>query len=250
VIHPHNLAALAALHSLREAYGWLTEVIEAEAGGAPAPRSSGAPLDKRAQQRRDALIQQERSERENYTRRGLTDATAGMGASPMPARAALLDARANAEQRVDEVIGLVSYDVRTHRLLAWTDHWRTIWPDWWQCRTRWMLVALNGASPYAAQEAARTIGRADATIRTALDVTATQRPCGVLCPACGGYSLVWEGPVNDPSQWTVTCTLRDCRCTGSNCPCGIDPKVGGAPHRWPGETALSWAVSITEGVAA
>jgi hypothetical protein len=240
---------LAAVHALREAYGWLNDVIDAEAGGSNAPRPGGAPLTAQAAARRDALLRAERADRTALTRHGLTDTASSGGTSPMPIRPELLDARAQAHTTTAEMTAILEHAVDAHPAYDHTPDARTA-PRDPDAALAWALDALPHVGPWTASAVATAANRADTTLRALLDVPASERPCGIPCPACGGYGLVWETAAPDPSQWTVLCTQRPCPCWGDTCNCGLDPKVPGIPHRWPGETALSWAVTITEGVAA
>lgn len=247
--HPHALAAQAALHSLREAHGWLLATIEAEAGGATAPRPTG-PLTARAAQLRDAGLRAERAERLTAARYGLADTTAGLGASPMPIRPELLDAQALAATAVAEAASLMEQALDAHPAFDAHPTLRSAPGGWWTT-TAWMLTVLPYVGHWTAQATARAARIADRSIRQAVGEGASHEPYEARCPACDGYSLVTETAA-PPDHRTVLCDLTDCRCTGDECPCGVDERLPGLPHRWPltSAPALPSEQTIEEGAAA
>lgn len=249
--HPHNLAAITAVHALREAYGWLEDVIEAEAGGNPTPRPGGTPLDAQAAERRDALLRAEKADRTALTRLGLTDTAASGGVSPMPIRPELLDARATAHATLGQMISVLEYAVDAHPALDHQPAMRTA-PTGWTPATQWMLDVLPHVGPWAASAVATALGKADRAVRTAIPERASHEPYSALCPACGGYSLVTETSAPDFRHQTVLCVLTDCRCRGEDCPCGVDEPTPGTAHRWwlTSAPALQLAQVIEEGAAA
>lgn len=221
--HPHNLDAIVAWYAVADARSWIAPTIEAEAETGRtnryAPRLTAAAIARRGEVYAAARFQ-DRAAR--WASRHLTDTTKGLGETPAPVRAELLDAPTTAARAVREVEQLLAQaaaerDEGRHPHAGDTLRWQTI-PG-----------ALADLDPWRAQTASAVLWAAAETIRTAVRRRRANEPYEASCPACDAYALVWETYADDPLLWTVRC---DCVCRGDECPCGLPVRVVDATHRW------------------
>jgi hypothetical protein len=220
VVHPNNLAATAALNSLRTAWPWLDDVEDA---------TVHVPTNRAADTQRPA---RERPAGTDRTERRHT----GAGASPAPLRVAVADTRALALRTITDCAWLCSSALSTIKgapsyLGAWTGAPGT--------GGRWDIVTgyLGEAIPHITPELARTVGRdlerADRAVRRAAGEGPDHRPVHAPCPACGRRGTL----TIDLNGNTIACTNTRCSCTGVDCGCKRPGRQPGQRHLWPA-TAL------------
>jgi hypothetical protein len=242
VTHPHNLAAVAALWSLRAASRYLDAHREAAAYTAATP--APAPVRQRslgALGAWDTLLRQERAERAAAAAAGLKP-SAGLRAPVSPA---LLDLHQEIASALTDATILIAHVHRRHPLLAWSVEWHTVIRAVFHIRRdpRWtyLSVALPATPAAIAAVVARQLSRVDTRIRTLCQVGPDQVPIAAAprCPACGERRLRLQVSSPDPARWTVVCTHPDCLCRGPGqpgagdaCPCTMPERATGVRHIW------------------
>ncbi|MFD0816822.1 hypothetical protein ACFQ0D_00470, partial [Micromonospora zhanjiangensis] len=113
----------------------------------------------------------------------------------------------------------------------------TVGPDaWWR-----IVTALLRLRPARAAAIHRHLADEDAWLRDALGLDADRQrlPGDPECPACRTRRLYAQTAASDPALWTVVCALPGCRCSGTDCPCGMAVRVAGVAHIWPRSTVLA-----------
>lgn len=225
--HPHTLAAVTALNSLRASYPRLADLVEAEAFQRHDVRPRSTPrrdVGERVRERENALLREERADRVHGARQRLAPA----GASPAPIRAALLDAQIRAQVTLEMLCWDVAELVRTDAQAG------TVRYAGWESRCDYLVDLLVELPPAQAARVARQIVRVDQAVRSAAGIGPDRRrlPGDPPCPACGRDTLRVEVSALDERDWTVTCA-PDCRCTGHQCACKRPDREPGLPHLWP-----------------
>jgi hypothetical protein len=228
----HHLAAIAALHSLNQAYPHLTDLAEAEAYTLPTPRRQHLRhRDDRAIAAEAAQLRQERADRIHSQRHNLRQVHA-----PAPIRAALIDAQIRAHITLEAVCWDVAELLRVQPPPYVDARAAHIRYSQWDTRVAYLTNALRLVAPAAAERAARQLQRADTAVRDALGIGPDRRllPGDPPCPACGRQTLRAEVSSLDERDWTITCA-PDCHCVGAQCTCKRPERAPDNPHLWPVE---------------
>lgn len=223
--HPNNIIAGAALSSLREAWGWLPDLIDSSAR---IPRTPATPnAGQRLARARQAAAE-------------LADKPALIGAkptggTPAPLRVAAVDAQTFALTTVTEAAYDAQSELRSCHGLKFGGPWTMPLGE-----TRWTFTCefLAGSIPHLHPDTATRVGRnldtADRAIRNLAGVGRTLRPVHVPCPTCGRLgTLQAETSDPNPERWTFACNGSRCRCTGIDCPCRRPGRQPGQRHVWP-----------------
>jgi hypothetical protein len=221
--HPNTLGALAALHSLAEAWPWLADMLEP---GTPIRTrrvlgpAARAQLIRRAQAERVDLVETQRQ--------GL----APVGATPAPLRVAVLNAQAVAVGAVVDAAWVVSSALRRQPMLAFTIA-GSGYQERFRAAVEYLRVTLRLIDPDLAGAIGVELDRADRQARAACGIAPDRRRFGdVACPACGRRSLVIRTLGTDSAA--VECDRGDCRCRGVDCLCRQPARSRncGARHMW------------------
>jgi hypothetical protein len=199
VLHPHQLHALAAMHSLRVAWQRLREAQRTVA--------TTTAVDTVQAWRPRTMV-------------------SGGGFSVSGLDTAVLDSLPAAEGRyLAEVVDQVEGDVRQARWLALSD--LATLPGT-------AAAAIESVAPMTARDIAGWLRNADKRIRRVLllepDVSPVQGD--PACPVCTVRMLRVQHSAPDHRDWTIVCGIA-CRCSGDTCPCDMDIRERGAPHIWP-----------------
>lgn len=234
---PENLAAVAALSSLRDAYPRLRDVIEGEAYGARQARKPVVRLSPAALAAQDQLVRAEREGRAYSARAGIKLSAPG---SRAPVRPALVDAQEHAHMVVIDQCWIASSSLeRRHPMLSWgpprlSDEAAGYRADPWHLAVSYLAVAAHLLTPTYAAALAKALTPVDRQIRNAAGLADIRIPLPGHpdCPACGRAALRIDITSPNDRDWTVTCR-PDCLCTGSQCACGRPGRTPGQRHMWP-----------------
>jgi len=209
--------------TLKEAWGWLDELVVPGRDSAPIPLQTDAQRALAA-----ALAEAERAER-----------AYALPATPAAARVAILDARA-------AVHALVLDAARTVAAAAGAVYiGQRPGADGVLDALDWIAgEAPDLRDPEAAADVDGALQRALRIARAAArDAGEHVAPVDERCPACGHRSLqldygsdeqLREGLDNERARrgWTVTCISQACRCAGPGCGCGQRVRYPGRRHVW------------------
>jgi hypothetical protein len=249
--HPHQLHAQAALWSLRAALRYLAEHREAvlirrpQLGPAQVRPRSLASL-----QQHDVVLRQERAERAAGSLNGLKPSAGSSG----PISPGLIDLERETNQALVEAHGLLAYAHHRHPVLAWSGHWHDVLDDLFavtrDARWTWMVTVLPVTRPGIAEAVGITLADADARVRAVCGIEPDRiaLPLAPECPACGVRRLRVQNSAPNSARWTVVCASAGCRCTGTDCACGMDVRVRGVGHIWSADSEV--AVSLLAGLRA
>lgn len=227
---PENLAAVAALSSLRAAYPYVAEVTAAEAYGyGVRNRRPTREFSDAARARQDELLRAERDGRNQSARAGIKLSATGRA----PARAELLDAQVHAQTTVVDQCWIISSTLAARTsMLAWGPPYLA-GDDPWSVATGYLAVTIRLTSAGLAVRVARELDYADADIRrlVGLNTVRIPLPGDRQCPACGRNALKVDITSAEDRDWTIACRA-DCLCTGTQCACGRPFRQPGQHHLW------------------
>jgi hypothetical protein len=204
-VHPHQLHATAAAHSLTQARHHLAEAVAQEI----------------AQQRRDALVTAAAANLQAW-RPVIGRSTGGHGD---PVGLAVLGG-ADAAVRPLRPGRLGRLASRVDDTLHWLAHSLSLAGD----PLTAIVAAVPELEPAAAREVWLWLGEADQRIRRALLLgPAEQLVAGAECPACRMRLVHVQTAA---PERPLVCRAPECRCRGEACGCGMSAQVEGLVHVW------------------
>lgn len=229
-----NLAAVAALSSLRDAYPRLADVIEAEAYGTKRARQPMVRLSTTVLEANGELVRDERDGRALSARNGIR-LSAPIAA---PVRARLLDAQNNAHTVAIDQCWIASSVLQyRHAMLAWgpprLSNEAGYRADPWEMAMGYLAVAVRLVPPAYAEASSWALRKADALIRSAAGLNDVRIPLPGHpdCPVCFRTGLKIDITSPDQRDWTIACRA-DCLCIGTQCVCGRPGRSPGQRHLW------------------